>query len=62
MCAVLRQTLLVSEQTGEIVDSKQSMVDECVSVKQSPINGHKPLTGDQALLLSIDIMMLTLSS
>lgn len=62
MCAVFRQTLLVSEQTEEIVGSKQSMGDECVSVKQSPTNGHEPPTGDQALLLSIDIMMPTLSS
>lgn len=63
MCVCCLQTNpLVSEQAEEIVGSEQSMVDECVSVKHSPTNGHKPLTGDQALLLSIDIMMLTLSS
>lgn len=56
----LQTNPLVPDQSEEIVGSKQSMVDECVSVKQSHSNGHKPLTGNQALLLSVAIMMWSL--
>lgn len=43
--------------TWGIIGSRHRVVDECVSVKQSHSNGHRPLTGDQAPLLPDAIMM-----
>lgn len=45
MCAAFKQIPVVPNQSEEIIGIKHSMVDECVSVKQSHSYGHKPDTG-----------------
>lgn len=46
--------------TWGIIGSRHRVVDECVSVKQSHSNGHRPLTWNQTPLLSNAIMMQSL--